>query len=101
MKKQLDVLTLESGVELETEVQKEITEVIDMHGADNMSLPGSDFQRIFWNQKVITSCFLFWNVYVCSVYWKFNGYYINVGGSSQVQETNWHSMALTFCEVVP
>ena len=44
-------------MELETEVQKEITEMIDMHGADIMSLPGSDFRRIFWDQQVITSCF--------------------------------------------
>ena len=52
MKKRLDELTLDSGVELEPEVQEEITGVIDTHGNTITGLPGSDFRKIFWDQQV-------------------------------------------------
>ena len=51
--KKLEVLTSECGVEVEKEVQEEIQGVIDNHGSEMESLPGSDFRRIFWDQQVI------------------------------------------------
>lgn len=52
MKKQLDVLTSENGVELEPEIHDELSEVVEKHDVEMMSLPGSDFRRIFWSQQV-------------------------------------------------
>ena len=54
MKKRLDMLTSKSRVELDSEAEEEIREVIDTHTTDMMSLPGSDFRKIFWDQQVMT-----------------------------------------------
>ena len=63
MKKRLEALTSDCGVELENEVQEEITEVIDRHGTDMESLPISDFRRIFWDQQVVTHFDSIWYIY--------------------------------------
>lgn len=47
------MLTSESGVQVESEMQEEISKVIDRHGTDMTSLPVTDFRRIFWDQQVI------------------------------------------------
>ena len=52
IKKQLESLTLERGVAVESEVQVEIQGVIDRENSEMESLPRSDFRRIFWEQQV-------------------------------------------------
>ena len=59
MEKRLNVLTSESGVELEPEVHNELSDVIDKHGAEIAKLSGSDFRKIFWNQQVTLFMFVF------------------------------------------
>ena len=53
MKKRLEVLTSESGVCPEEEVQEEIEGVIEKHGPEIGAFPVSDFRRIFWDQQVL------------------------------------------------
>lgn len=56
LKKQLDSITLQSGVEVNSEVQQEIAEGIKLGNAEMASLPLTDFKRIFWEQQV---CLMF------------------------------------------
>lgn len=41
-----------SGVEVGDEVQAEMESVIERHSAEIGALPGSHFQRFFWDQQV-------------------------------------------------
>ena len=53
MKKKLEQLTSEGGVQVDDEVVEEMTEVIDKHSDEVNALPGSDFRRVFWDQQVM------------------------------------------------
>ena len=52
LKERLDSLTLQSGVELNSEQQEEIDNGIEIGNAEVTSLPSTDFKRIFWEQQV-------------------------------------------------
>ena len=52
MKRRLDALTTDGGVELESDVVDEISAVIKGHHPEIESLAMSDFRRIFWDQQV-------------------------------------------------
>ena len=52
MKLRLESLTSEKGVEVDQDVQEEITEVIRDKNEEMQSLPISDFRRVFWDQQV-------------------------------------------------
>ena len=47
MKKKLDAMTTNNGVQVESEVQEEI----ENHRPEIEALPGSDFRRVFWDQQ--------------------------------------------------
>ena len=51
MKKKLDAMTTNNGVQVESEVQEEIESVIENHRPEIEALPGSDFRRVFWDQQ--------------------------------------------------
>ena len=52
MKRRLAALTTDHGVELESDIVDEITDVIQKHRPEMESLAMSDFRSIFWNQQV-------------------------------------------------
>ena len=52
MEVKLEQLTRERGIEVDSDVQKEMEEAIQQNGKHIESLPLSDFQRVFWNQQV-------------------------------------------------
>ena len=52
MKKRLESFMSTSGVEVGDEVQAEMESVIERHSAEIGALPGSHFQRFFWDQQV-------------------------------------------------
>ena len=52
MRKKLEVLTSEKGIEVDSEVQEEIEYVIQEKRSYIESLPVNDFRRVFWEQQV-------------------------------------------------
>jgi hypothetical protein len=52
VKKQLELLTAQRGVAVESHVSEEIKQVIERETSEMESLPESDFRRIFWEQQV-------------------------------------------------
>ena len=52
MKKKLDAMTTNNGVQVESEVQEEIESVIENRRPEIEALPGSDFSHVFWDQQV-------------------------------------------------
>lgn len=52
VKKQLESLTSQRGVAVESHVNEEIKQVIERESLEMESLPESDFRRIFWDQQV-------------------------------------------------
>jgi hypothetical protein len=52
IKRQLESLTLERGVTVESDVQLEIQGVIERESLQMESVGNSDFRRIFWEQQV-------------------------------------------------
>lgn len=53
MKHTLDAVISKDGVELEGNVEEEMSAIIQKHHPEIESLPMSDFRRIFWNQQVL------------------------------------------------
>lgn len=53
MKSHLDALISKGGVELGTDMEEEMSAIIQNHHSDIESLSASDFRRIFWNQQVL------------------------------------------------
>ena len=52
VKKQLELLTSQKGVAVESHVSEEIKQVIERESSEMESLPECDFRRIFWEQQV-------------------------------------------------
>jgi hypothetical protein len=52
VKKQLELLTAQKGVAVESHVSEEIKQVMERETSEMESLPESDFRRIFWEQQV-------------------------------------------------
>ena len=55
MKKQLETVSLEKGITVDTQLQEEIEGVISERNSEIQSLPSSDFMKIFWEQQVCHS----------------------------------------------
>ena len=52
MKKNLEHLTSKNGVEVGSELERDISAIIDSNNSAVNCLPLTDFRRIFWNQQV-------------------------------------------------
>ena len=52
MKQELESMSLVKGVEVDSDVNEEITKVIKEKSAEMAALPKSDFMRVFWDQQV-------------------------------------------------
>ena len=52
MKKRLELLMSEKGVDVDQDVHEEIAEAIKANSHEIQSLPTSDFRRLFWDQQV-------------------------------------------------
>ena len=52
MKRQLDMMTLMKGVEVDQNVREEMEQVIKDKSPEMEALPVTDFRRLFWDQQV-------------------------------------------------
>ena len=53
LKRRLEMLTSQSGVELGSDMENEMFDIINTHHPEIESLPMSDFRRVFWCQQVL------------------------------------------------
>lgn len=53
MRQQLESVTSVKGIQVDSELMKEMEEVINSKSSEMEQLTKSDFKRIFWDQQVV------------------------------------------------